>query len=145
MTKYAGFAGFLKRNQTAASPTGTYTTITQLMTVGPVGSERGLIDVSAHGDNYEDNLVGRFAGRVVDVTLLHDPADAQHLAIKTDYDAVTQSVRYYELQHSSWATYAVRFPAIISVWELEMTDDGGAEVHLSFKIVSPGPTVVTPS
>lgn len=140
MTKYAGFLGFLKQNTTGS----TYVTVPQILTIGPVGSARGLIDVSAHGDTWEDNVAGRFAGHEVELTLLWDPANTVHQTIKADYDTSTQTARSYELQHPSW-TSAYRFPTIVSVWEVEATDDGGMEAHITLKIVNPGVTTVTPS
>jgi len=140
MAKVAGFLGFLKRNTTGS----TYVSIPQLLTVNPVGSERNLIDVSAHGDPWADFIVGRQEGRAVDCTLLWDPADAQHAAIKADYDATTPVARNYELQHPAWTT-AYRFPALVSMWEVEATDGGGMEAHFTLKIITPGVSSVTPS
>jgi hypothetical protein len=139
MTKYAGFLGFLKRNTTGS----TYATVGQLLTVGEVGFDRNLIDVSAHGDLVADFIAGRLEGKEVDLVLLWDPADSQHQALLTDFSAATQTVRNYELQHPSWTT-AYRFPAIFMNWGVEMTDDGGAEGHMTMKITG-AVTPVTPS
>lgn len=139
MTKYAGFLGFLKRNTTGS----TYVTIGQLLTMGGVGFERGLIDVSAHGDLTSDFIAGRLEGKAVDVTLLWDPADSQHSAMLTDFLAATQTARNYELQHPSWTT-AYRFPAIFTMWDVEATDSDGMEGHMTMKITG-AVTPVTPS
>ena len=140
MTKYAGFAGFLKQNTTGS----TYVTVPQVLTVSAVGSDRGLIDVSAHGDTWADYIVGRQDGAEVEITFLWDPANTVHQTIKTDYDAVTPTARSYELQHPSWTT-AYRFPTIPSHWDVEATDDGGMEAHVTLKIITPGVSTVTPS
>jgi hypothetical protein len=140
MAKVAGFLGLLKRNTTGS----TYVSVPQLLTVSAVGSERNLIDVSAHGDLWADFITGRQEGREVECTLLWDPADAQHAAIKADYDASTQAARNYELQHPAWTT-AYRFPALVSAWEVESTDDAGMEAHFTLKIVNPGVSSVSPS
>lgn len=141
MTKVAGFNGFLKRNSTGS----TYVTVAQIMSLGPVGSERNLIEVSAHGDQWADYVVGRQDGTEVELTLSFDPADAQHNAIKTDYDAVTQTPRNYQLQHPAFVTRALQFPAYVTKYEEEATDDGAYESHVTLKIVTPGVSVVTPS
>lgn len=141
MTKVAGFNGFLKRNTTGS----TYVTVGQIMSLGPVGSERNLIDVSAHGDQWADFVVGRQEGTEVELVIAFDPADAQHVALKTDYDAVTPVAKNYELQHPAFATRALRFPAYTTRYEEEATDDGAYEAHVTFKIVSPGVSTVTPS
>ncbi len=144
MTKVAGFAGFLKQNAATGVATGTYNTVLQLATVTAVGSNRGEIDVSAHSDTWSDFLPGRFEGLQVTLTLLWDPTVTTHTNIKADYDATTPPVRYYELQHPSWAT-AYRFPSVVTNWEVEATDGGGMEGHAVLRIVTPGITSVTPS
>jgi hypothetical protein len=141
VTKVAGYNGFLKRNTTGS----TYVTVGQIMSIGPVGSERALIDVSAHGDAWSDFVIGRQEGNEVELTIAFDPADAQHTAMKTDYDATTPASRNYQLQHSAFATRALQFPALTTKYEEEATDDGAYEAHITFKIVNPGVSVVTPS
>lgn len=141
MTKVAGYNGFLKRNTTGT----TYATVGQIMSLGAVGSERALIDVSAHGDQWSDFVIGRQEGNEVAMTVAFDPNDAQHVAMKTDYDASTPTARNYQLQHPAFATRALQFPAYTTKYEEEATDDGAYEAHITFKIVNPGVSVVTPS
>ncbi|MGI0148185.1 MAG: hypothetical protein ACREDF_01455, partial [Thermoplasmata archaeon] len=123
---------------------GSYTTVTQINSVSAVGSERNLIDVSAHGDMWADFLGGRQEGNEVELTLMWDPTVTQHTNIKNDYDATNQVARYYELQHPNWAS-AYRFASIVSAWEVEATDDAAMEAHATLKIVNPGVSTVTPS
>jgi predicted component of type VI protein secretion system len=144
MTKQAGFQGFLKQNAATGTPTGTYNTVTQIGTVTAVGSSRALIDVSAHGDAWSDFLPGRQEGTEVTLTVMWDPTITTHTNMKADYDSVAVAVRYYELQHPNWAS-AYRFPAITSQWEIEATDGGAMEAHITFKIITPGVSAVTPS
>jgi hypothetical protein len=141
LTKVAGYNGFLKRNTTGT----TYATVGQIMSLGAVGSERALIDVSAHGDQWSDFVIGRQEGNEVAMTVAFDPNDAQHVAMKTDYDASTPTARNYQLQHPAFATRALQFPAYTTKYEEEATDDGAYEAHITFKIVNPGVSVVTPS
>ncbi len=141
MTKQAGYLGFLKRNTTGS----TYATVGQISSIGEVGSERAQIDVSAHGDPWADFLPGRQEGSEVDLVLLLDPADAQHVAIKADYDSSSQTARNYQLQHPNYSTRCVQFPAIVVKYAEESTDDGGYEAHVTFKVVSPGLTTPAPS
>jgi hypothetical protein len=141
LTKVAGYNGFLKRNTTGT----TYATVGQLMSLGAVGSERALIDVSAHGDQWSDFVIGRQEGNEVAVTIAFDPNDAQHVAMKTDYDASTPTAKNYQLQHPAFATRALQFPAYTTKYEEEATDSGAYEAHITFKIVNPGVSVVTPS
>lgn len=141
MAKVAGFLGFLKRNTTGS----TYATVGQILSLGPVGSERGQIDVSAHGDLWEDIVPGRLVGNEVELVVAYDPADSQQTGIQTDYVAGTQTVRNYQLQHPAFASHALQFPAYVVKYEEEATDDGAYEMHATLKIVNPGVTVVTPS
>src|SRR5262245_55617369 len=117
MTKVAGYNGFIKRNSTGS----TYVTIGQIMSIGPVGSERNLIDVSAHGDQWADFVVGRQEGTEVALVIAFDPLDSQHVALKTDYDASTQTARNYQLQHPAFTTRCLQFPAYITQYEEEAT------------------------
>src|SRR5262245_48997702 len=141
MTKVAGFNGFIKRNTTGS----TYVTVGQIMSLSEVGSERNLIDVSAHGDSWADFVAGRQEGTEVELVIAFDPADAQHVALKTDYDASTPVSRNYELQHPAFASRAIRFPGLPIKYAEEATDDGAYEAHVTFKTVCPGLSVVTPS
>jgi len=141
VTKVAGYTGFLKRNSTGS----TYVTVGQIMSLSAVGSNRNLIDVSAHGDPWTDFIPGRQDGTEVTLSVSFDPADAQHVAIKTDYDATVPTARNYQLQHPAFATRALQFPAFVTQYEEEATDDDAYEMHCTLKIVSPGVSVVTPS
>jgi hypothetical protein len=144
MTKQAGFQGFLKQNAALGVATGTYNTVSQIGTVTAVGSSRALIDVSAHGDAWSDFLPGRQEGSEVTLTVMWDPTITTHTNMKSDYDSVAVAIRYYELQHPNWAS-AYRFPAVTSQWEVEATDDGAMEAHITLKIITPGVSSVTPS
>jgi hypothetical protein len=144
MTKQAGFLGFLKQNAATGVATGTYNTVTQIGTVTAVGSTRALIDVSAHGDLWADFLPGRQEGSEVTLTVMWDSTITTHTNMKADYDSTAVAIRYYELQHPNWVQ-AYRFPAITSTWEVEATDDGAMEAHITLKIVTPGVSSVTPS
>jgi hypothetical protein len=144
MTKQAGFLGFIKQNAATGVATGTYNTVTQINSISAVGSNRGLIDVSAHGDLWSDFLPGRQEGLEVTLNVLWDSTITTHTNMKADYDSVAVAIRYYELQHPNWVQ-AYRFPAITSQWEIEATDDAGMEAHITFKIVTPGVSSVTPS
>lgn len=141
MTKVAGYLGFLKRNTTGS----TYVTVGQIASLNEVGSERALLDASAHGDNWADFVPGRQEGTEVELIVQFDPADTQHVAIKADYDATTQTARNYELQHPAFPTRALRFPVFVTKYAEEAVDDGIYEAHITFKIVNPGVSVVTPS
>jgi hypothetical protein len=144
MTKQAGFLGFIKQNAATGVATGTYNTVTQINSISAVGSNRALIDVSAHGDMWADFLPGRQEGLEVTLNVLWDPTITTHTNMKADYDSTAVAIRYYELQHPNWAS-AYRYPAITSQWEVEATDDAGMEAHITLKIVSPGVSSVTPS
>src|SRR5512143_3225529 len=119
MTKVAGYQGFLKRNTVST----TYVTVGQIMSISAVGSERNLIDVSAHGDSWADFVAGRMEGTEVTLSVAFDLSDAQHVAIKSDYDATVPASRNYQLQHPGFATRALQFPAYVTAYEEEATDD----------------------
>ncbi len=141
MTKVAGYTGFLKRNTTGS----TYAAVGQIKGLSAVGSSRNLIDVSAHGDSWSDFIPGRQEGTEVNLQVMFDPNDAQHVAIKADYDATVPAARNYQLTHPAFASRALYFPAFVTQYEEEPTDDGAYEMHVTLKIVSPGVSVAAPS
>lgn len=142
MTKYRGFRAVFKRNTSGS----TYVTIGQVLELGDVGSNRNLIDVTAYGDAWADYLGGVQDGTEVTLRVAFDPNDAQHAAMKADYDAGT--TKNYQLQQpdiSPNTTAAFQFPAIITQFVGRAPMDGAWESEMTLKIVNPGVTQVTPS
>jgi len=140
MAKQVGYLGFLKRNTTGS----TYATVGQIMSLSEVGFEKPLIDVSAHGDTVADFLPGRAEGTEVELNIALDPADAQHVAIKADFDNTNQTARNYQLQHPNYSTRCLQFPVLVTKYAEEATDDGAYEMHVTFKVTG-AMTTPTPS
>lgn len=137
MAKYKGYKAVLKRNTTGT----TYATVGQVLEIGEVGSTRALIDVTAHGDEWMDWLTGRQDGTEVTVNVALDPVDAQHLALKTDYDAGTQ--KKFRMEHPDFPTRGLEFTTVITSYR-ERAEQGGAyQALITLKIVNPGVAVVT--
>lgn len=138
MTKYRGYRSTLSRNTTGS----TYVTIGQILETGDAGSTRDLIDVTAHGDEWMDFLGGRQEGSEFTLRVAYDPNDAQHTALKTDYDAGT-SKKYHIVQPDiTGSTAAVEFTAIITAWLVRDPNDGAHEAEMTLKIVNPGVALV---
>lgn len=138
MTKYRGYRAILRRNTTGS----TYATVGQVLEIGDVGSTRALIDVSAHGDEWMDFLGGRQDGTEFSVRVAFDPADAQHVAMKTDYDNGT--TKLYHLEHPDIVGRGLEFTATLNGYLERAPQGGGYEAAVNFKIVNPGVTTYVP-
>lgn len=139
MTKYKGYKAVLKRNTTGT----TYATIAQVLEMGDIGSTRESMDVSAYGDEWVDKLPGRQAGTTLAMRVALDPADAQHVALKTDYDA-GGLVRKYHIEHSDFPTRGYEFSAIMTGYLERYPQDGAVEAEVQFEIVTPGTATYVP-
>lgn len=120
----------------------TYVTVGQLLDVGEVGSTRDTIDVTAHGDEWMDFLGGRQEGTEFDLSYAYDPNDAQHTALKTDYDAGTS--KKFRLTHPdiTGSTAGLELTAIITGWRVSPPQDGAYTGIATLKIVNPGVTLI---
>ena len=133
MTKYQGYKAVLSYNTTGS----TYVDIGQVMEIGDIGSTRGLIDVSAYGDEWSDFLGGRQEGTEFTVRLAFDPADTSHDFLKTNYDD-GGLVKTYHMEHPDMATRGLEFTAIQTGYLERSPQDGAWEVEITYKVVEPG-------
>lgn len=67
----------------------TYTSIPQLTSIGTVGSERGLIDVTNLSSTAREYKKAIKDGQEIQLVAQYDPDDATHAALRTDVDAET--------------------------------------------------------
>jgi hypothetical protein len=141
MTKYRGYRMKLLRNTTGT----TYVQVGQLLELGDVGSNRSLIDVTGHGDEWTDNLAGIQDGSEVTVRLAFDHVDAQHTALKADYD--TGAIKKFHLEHPDMTgtNNGVEFTAISTAFIRRSALDGAVEAEVTLKIVNPGVVLYTTS
>jgi hypothetical protein len=139
MTKYRGYRATFARNTTGS----TYVVIGQILDIGEVGSERETIDVTAHGDEWMDFLVGRQEGAEFDLQYAYDPNDVQHTALKTDYDAGTS--KKYHLMHPdiTGSSAGIELTALIRGWRVGAPMDGAYTATATLKIVTPGVVLIT--
>lgn len=133
MAKYRGYRTILSRNTTGV----TFVAVAQVLEIGDYGSSRGLIDVSAHGDEWMDFLGGRQEGNEFTVRLAFDPADSQQVAIKSDYD--NSVAKKYRITHPDFVR-GVELNTINIGYLERPPQDGAYEAEVSLKIVSPGMT-----
>ena len=138
MAKYRGYRAVFSRNTTGS----TYVTIGQVLELGEIGSTRELIDVTAHGDEWMDFLVGRQEGSEVTIRYAYDPADTGHTALKTDYDAGTS--KKYHLTHPdiTGATAGIELTGVITQWIVSAPMDGPYQAEATIKITTPGVVLI---
>lgn len=141
MTKYRGYRAVFKRNTTGT----TYVTVGQILELGDVGSTRNLLDVTAHGDEWADYLGGIQDGSEVAVRLAVDHADAQHTALKSDYDTGVTKKFHVEHPDMTGTDAGVELNAIVTSYVRRWPIDGAAEAEVTLKIVNPGVALYTPA
>ena len=128
MTKYAGRELLLKIGATPV-------TIGQVTSVGNAGSSRDLIDGSAYGDDWKDYVVGQQDGNELELEVAYDPADTQHAALLTAYNAGTSTI--FDMVYPG-TTFDVTFNALVTKLERGATRDGLLSLSVSLKILNPG-------
>lgn len=131
MTKYAGRELVLL----VGSPTAV--AVGQVTSLGNAGSTRNLIDASAYGDDWTDFVVGQQDGSELDVEVAYDPADTEHIALITAYNAGTST--HFEMQHAA-ASFHIQFPALLTKCERGAPRDGLLTLMVTLKILNPGVT-----
>jgi len=131
MTKYAGRQLVLLVGSPTAVEVG------QVTALGPAGSSRNLIDASAYGDDWMDYVVGQQDGNEIQVDVAYDPADTEHTALITAYDAGTST--HFEMEHTP-AAFHIGFPALVTKCERGAQRDGLLTLSVTLKILNPGVT-----
>ena len=138
MTKVAGYKAVLKRNTTGT----TYVNIGQLLEIGDIGSTRARLDATAHGDEWMDFVSSVQEGNEVTIRYAFDPADAQQVALKSDYD--NNVTKKFRMEHPGYPTRGIEFTAISSGYLERVPIDGIYEAEVTLKIVNPGVTTYVP-
>lgn len=136
MAKFAARGIDFKRNTTGP----TYVSVGQVLSIDPPGSSRALIDASAYGDTWMDYVVGLQEGSEITVTFAFDPSNAQHTAIKGDYDAGVS--KNFQLTNTLMTapTRTATFPVMITSYTEGGSLDGVHTGTVTMKIISPGVT-----
>ncbi|GBC86988.1 hypothetical protein HRbin12_00988 [bacterium HR12] len=132
MAKYAGKDLELLISQGGTPET--FAVVGQVVSMGDVGSSRSLVDASAYGDDWKDYVVGQQDGNELELEIAYDPANTQHTALVTTYDAGTK--KNFELRHTP-ATFHVRFPAIVTALARGGEREGLLRMTATLKIVGP--------
>lgn len=140
MTKYQGWKAVLSYNTTGT----TYVDIGQVMEIGDIGSTRGLIDVSAYGDEWSDFLGGRQEGTEFTIRVALDPADTTLDDIKDNYDTGGNAKKYH-VEHPDIAGRGLEFTAIQTGYLERASQDTAWEVEITYKIVEPGVVTFVPA
>jgi hypothetical protein len=137
MTKYAAKTIEFRRNTTGI----TYVAVGQVTALDKWGSARDLIDASAYGDSWNDYVLGLQDGDEVGITLALDPANAQHSALKADYDAGLP--KNFQVVNTAMTapTRTSTFPALVTEFHEGGDRDGVHEVEITLKIVNPGVSI----
>jgi hypothetical protein len=138
MAKYAGRQLELLISQGGTPET--FAVVGQVTAIGMAGSSRELVDASAYGDDWKDYVVGQQDGDEVEVTVAYDPANTQHDALETTYNAGTK--KNFQLRHTP-AGFHVKFPALVTKLARGADRDGLLQMTATLKILAPGIQDVT--
>ena len=104
----------------------------QVTSLGPAGSSRDLIDASCYGDAFKYYVVGQTDGSEIEVGVSYDPANTQHIAMKTAYDAGTSTA--FTILHAA-SSMSMAFNAMVTKFERGGERDGLLTLTATLKII----------
>lgn len=94
----------------------TFTAIAQVTSIGTVGSDRGLIDVTNLSSSAREYKKAIKDGQEIQLVIQYDPDDTGHAALRTDNDAETS--RNYRVTFTDSPAQTVTFAALVTNWQV---------------------------
>jgi hypothetical protein len=137
MTTYVADGTTLSR-QNDASPQ-VYEAIPQLTTIGQVGVERALIDVTNLSSTLREYKKAIADGLELQCVAQYDPDNAVHAALKTDADAET--ARSFKVTLTDSPAQTITFNAMVTRWVVSSLEIDNV-VTLEFTLKPTGSMVI---
>jgi len=114
MTVYVADGTTIARGD-GASPE-VFTTIPQVTSIGTVGQDRGLIDITNLSSTAREYKKAIKDGLEIQIVAQYDPDDTVHSGLRTDNDAEVS--RNYRVTFSDSPAQTVTFAALVTNWSV---------------------------
>jgi len=110
----------------------TYTTIPQVTTIDPVGTERSLIDVTHLASTRREYMKAIPDGMEISVVAWYDPDNATHTALRTDRDA--ENAVGFKITFPDSPATVVTFDAQVLSWTVtQVAIDQALQLNVTLK------------
>jgi hypothetical protein len=94
----------------------TYTNFPQVVSIGTVGQDRGLIDITNLSSTAREYKKAIKDGQEIEVVMQYDPDDTTQAALKTDKDS--EDARSYRVTLSDSPAQTITFNALVTNWSI---------------------------
>lgn len=125
-----------------ASPTEAFATVAQVSEIKWSGYSRKTIEVTVMGQSHPSVMIGSHEPQTVELTLLFDPAEAAHEALRTKL--VSGSAGNYQIILPDPGGYQVQFNAYVTKFEIDALTAEGAEISANVTMNLTALPTVTP-
>jgi len=112
-----------------ASPTEAFTTIAQISEVKWSGYSRKTLEINVMGAAHPSIMVGGHEPQTVELTLLFDPAEAAHEAMRTKL--INGTSGNYQIVLPDSGQYTVQFNAFITKFDVDSLTAEGKEISVT--------------
>jgi len=106
-----------------------FTTIAQISEVKWSGYSRKLLEINVMGAAHPSIMVGGHDPQTVELTLLFDPADAAHEAMRTKL--LNGTAGNYQIVLPDSGSYTVEFNAYVTKFEVDALTAEGKEIAVN--------------
>lgn len=93
-----------------------FTALTQVTSIGSVGQERGLIDVTNLSSTAREYKKAIKDGQEMQIVMQYDPDDTGHAGLRTDNNAET--ARNFRVTFTDSPAQTVTFAALVTNWTI---------------------------
>lgn len=114
MTRYVADGATIARSN-ADSPL-TYTAIPQVVSITPVGSNRGLIDVTNLSSPAREYKKAIKDGQEIQLRMQYDPDDTVQASLRTDLDS--EDARGFRITLTDSPAQTITFNAMVTNWSI---------------------------
>jgi hypothetical protein len=94
----------------------TYTNFPQVVSIGTVGQDRGLIDITNLSSTAREYKKAIKDGQEIEVVMQYDPDDTTQAALKTDNNS--ENARSYRVTLSDSPAQTITFNALVTNWSI---------------------------
>ena len=114
MSRYVADGATIARGN-AASPE-VFTALAQVVSITPIGIERGLIDVTNLSSSAREYKKAIKDGQEIQLRMQYDPDDSGHAGLRTDADS--EDSRNFRITLTDSPAQTVTFAAMVTNWSI---------------------------